>query len=462
MKTTCNFWAVCDRLSLVAICVFAAECVLGGSGRWLSFGSLSIRMVLFAVCFVMTLPSLFRRLRGFCTHPHTILCVLLGLYLIVAAVIGFNLGNSSAFIKADITSFLALALLPGFLSVIRDPKRVLLIDDVIFYSSLALAVITTALHFYLAVASHSGLNAVNNWLNSHYVGGLATLSTGLQRIYIRSQIFLQVGLLLGLQKVWCKKGIVRWLLFAAEAVIAYACLTTYTRGFWLGFALSACILLVLYPQQWKRYLSTIGLTALLLIGLFLLSWLSYGKPLAAIEVVNRFDPNLISGAIFLPGTSDPISPSEDPDTEPTDPTTDLDADHTAVHLRQQTLRMLGEKITARPLFGNGLGANLDGIRNDGKTEYMYYDVVMKLGVIGFALFFATFFLPVFPLLKRRIGWLIANKQPLWDSFENRNTALLVSFIGVAITSYLNPFLVNPMGILLVMQLSAAGQCENIQ
>lgn len=460
MKTNYNFWVVCDRLSLIAICIFAAECVLGGSGRWLSFGSLSIRMVLFIACFVLTLPSLFQRLRSFCTHPHTILCVLLGFYLIIAAVIGFKLGNSSAFIKADITSFLTLALLPGFLSVIRNPKRVLLMDDVIFYSSLALGVVTTAIHFYLAFASHSGLNALNGWLNSHYLGGLATLSTGLQRIYIRSQIFLQVGLLLGLQKIWCKKGIARWLLFTAEAVIAYACLITYTRGFWLGFALSACILLVLYPQQWKRYLSTIGLTVLLLIGLFLLSWLSYGKPLAAVEIVNRFNPDLIGGAVFLPGTSDPTNPSEDPVTDPTDPSTGSDADQAAVLLRQESLRMLGEKISARPLFGNGLGANLDGIRDDGKTEYMYYDMVMKLGIVGFALFFAAFFLPVFPLLKRRIRWLTANRQLQWDSLENCNTALLVSFIGVAFTSYFNPFLVNPMGILLVMQLSAANHCEN--
>lgn len=461
MKTNEKFWSLCDRLALVALCAFVVECVLGASGRWLSFGSLSIRMVLFAVCFLLTLPSLLRQIRDLYKNPHIILCVLLGIYLIVAAYIGVKLGNKMAFIKADITSFLSLALLPGYLSVIRNSKKVLLIDTVIFYSALALGIITTAIHFYLAFAPFSGLTAVNKWLNNHSMGGLATLSTGLQRVYIRSQVFLQVGLLLGLQKIWQKKGAARWALLFAEAIIAYGCLMTYTRGFWLGLALSACLLLAIYPQQWKHYLSTLGICTLLLTGLFVLSAFAYGKPVAAIEVVNRFDPDLIGGAVFLP--SDPTEPSEGDPTDPTDPTDpDSGADEVAVLLRQKSLRLLSEKISDRPLFGNGLGANLDEIRKDGKTEYTYFDMIMKLGFAGFILFLGVFFLPIIPLLKQRICWLIEKKQIPPDSLQAQNTALLAAYIGVAITSYLNPFLINPMGILLVMQLSAASRCENIK
>lgn len=457
MKTKDKLWSLCDRWALVALCVYVAECVLGGSGRWFSFGGLSIRMVLFAVCFVLTLPSLLQQIRSLYKIPQIILCVLLGIYLIIAAFIGVKLGNNPAFIKADITSFMALALLPGYLSVIRNNKNVLLICSVLFYSALALGIITTGIHFYLAFASHSGLNAVNDWLNNHSMGGLAKMSTGLQRIYIRSQIFLQVGLLLGLQKIWSKKGAARWLLFGAEAIMAYACLMTYTRGFWLGFALSACFLLVLYPQQWKHYLSTLGISALLLAALFILSAFAYGKPVAAIEVVNRFDPDLIGGAVFLPGST--TDPTDGDPTEPTDPF-DSDADQAAVQLRQKTLRMLGEKISDRPLFGNGLGANLDEIRDDGKTEYTYFDMVMKLGFVGFILFFGVFFLPAFLLLKNRLCWLIAKKQIPPDSLQAQNSVLLTAFIGVALTSFLNPFLINPMGTLLVMLLFAASRCEN--
>lgn len=458
MKTNEKLWVLCDRLALIALCVYVAECVLGASGRWFNFGSLSIRMVLFALCFVLTLPSLFRQIHRLYTNPQVIFCVLLGIYLIIAAFIGVKLQNNMAFIKADMTAFLSLALLPGYLSIIRDTKRSMMMGNVIFYSALALGIITTAIHFYLAIAPNSSINALNKWLNDHYMGGLAVMSTGLQRIYIRSQIFLQVGLLLGLQKICCKRGVGRWWLFGAEAVVAFACLLTYTRGFWLGFAISACFLLAIYPQQWKHYLSTLGISTLFLVVLFILSSFAYGKPLAAIEVVNRFDPDLISGAIFLPG--DTTDPSEGESTQPTEPP-NPDANQVAVQLRQKSLRILGERISDRPLFGNGLGANLDEIRDDGKTEYTYFDMVMKLGLVGFVLFMGAFFLPVLPLLKNRIFWLVAKKQIPPDSLQAQNSILLAAVVGVAITSFLNPFLINPMGTLLVMQLSAASRCENM-
>ena len=458
MKTTGKIWTLCERLSLVALCLYVAECVLGASGRWLSFGSLSIRMVLFAICFVLTLPSLLRQIRTLYRNPQIIGCVLLGIYLVIAAYIGIKNGNSMAFVTADFTGFLSLALLPGYLAVIRDTDKVMLTGSIIFYSSLVLGIVTTVIHFYLAFAPYSGLNALNDWLNDHYMGGLAAMATGLQRIYIRSQIFLQVGLLLGLQKVWNSKGVTRWAFLGAEAVMAYACLMTYTRGFWLGFALSTCFLFVIYPQQWKHYLSTLGVSALLLAGLFLLSTFAYGKPVAAVEVVNRFNPDLVGGAIFLPGDS--TDPTEDEFTEPTDP--DGGSDEAAVLLRQQTLRLLGEKISQHPVLGNGLGTNLDEIRDDGKTEYTYFDMLMKLGFVGLILFMVVFFLPAILLLKSRIRWLFSGKPPRPDSVQAQNTILLAAYVGVALTSFLNPYLVNPMGILLVTQLSAATRCENIK
>ncbi len=457
-----KFYSTCDKLSLVAISLFALECVLGSSGRWLNFGNISIRIALFIVCFLVTLPNVFRTLRSLSRNLNLILTVLFGVYLILAAIIGWQSGNNLSYIAGDISSFLALALLPGFLTTICTRERASRMIDIVFYGSVALSVITVALHFFFAFASNWQINTINNWLNDHSIGGLASMVSGMQRIYMKSQIFLQVGLLLGLQKIWCQKGYVRWLLFAAEGFLAYACLMTYTRGFWLGFAISACITLVLSPKQWKRYLSTLGITTLLLVGLFLLSFLAYGKPVAAYELVNRFDPDLISGALFLPdasGPSDTEDPSQDASSaEPSLPT-DPNADQAAVLLRQETLRMLGKKISAHPVFGNGLGTSLEGVRDGGRVEYMYYDILMKVGAVGFVLFCAVFFLPVLPLLKNRVRWLSRDKQIPWESLESQNTVLMTSYIGVAITSYLNPFLINPMGILLVMLITAAARQE---
>lgn len=452
MNGKSSFYTICDKLSVAAISLFALECVLGCSGQWLRFGSISIRMVLFAICFLLTLPNVFRRLRELIRTPSVVFAVLFGIYLLIAAVIGWQNGNNTGFIVADITGCMTLALLPGFLATVCTHKRIVHITDVIFYGSFALGLVTVSLHFFFAFANDLQINAINNWLNDHYMGGFASMAWGMQRIYLRSQIFLQVGLLIGLKKIWDKKGYARWLLYGAEGIIAFACLMSFTRGFWLGFGLSAIFLLALTPAHWKRYLSTAGIALLIVVGMFLLSAVAYRQPVAAKNFIGRFNPNLISGAVIPPSYGD--STSDIPELE--DPG-DLDADEKAVALRQETLAMLGQKIADKPLFGNGLGTNLDGLRDDGKVEYTYFDVLMKMGIVGSVLFAAVFFLPMYQILKRRFRSMKARQKPDWDSPEMHQLVLLASYFGVVATSYVNPFLLNPMGILLVLLITAAAR-----
>ena len=112
--------------------------------------------------------------------------------------------------------------------------------------------------------------------------------------------------------------------------------------------------------------------------------------------------------------------------------------------------MLGQKIADKPIFGNGLGTNLDGIREDGKVEYTYFDVQMKMGAVGSILFIGVFFLPFYQLLKQRFIGFKKKEKPDWDSPDMEKLALLSAYFGVIATSYVNPFLLNPMGILLTM------------
>ena len=445
-----SFYNFFDKLSIIALAVYTSECVLGSSGRWLTFGSLSIRILWFVICFFITLPNVFLRLRQLARKPSIIFTVLFGVYLLSAAIIGWRNENALHFIKADLSSYMALALLPGFLATICTKERIKLLLNVVFYSALTLGIVTTILHFYLAFASESAINTINQWLNEHHMGGFSQLELGIHRIYMRSQIFLQVGLMICLQKIWTNHGYRRWLFLVAAAVISYACLMTFTRGFWIGLVISAVLLLCFVPSQWKQYFYTVGNVAVLIFGLFLLSWVSYGAPLAIKSVAARFDSSLLAS---MPDPEMPTDPSDGIPIEPPD----MDADQTAVWLREQSLLMLSQKIKAHPILGNGLGTNLDGIRDDGRVEYMYHDVLMKLGAVGFLMFCTVFFLPVIPLFKDCIQQLKSKKRTSWSSTYMQNTILLVSFAGVAVTSSLNPFLINPMGILLVMLLTASAE-----
>ena len=66
-----------DRLGFGLLMTFVAECTLGSSGRWLVIGGVSIRMLLFVLCFVATLPALCSRLRQTMRRPHVALAILL-------------------------------------------------------------------------------------------------------------------------------------------------------------------------------------------------------------------------------------------------------------------------------------------------------------------------------------------------------------------------------------------------
>lgn len=454
MSENSAFYRICDKLSLWMISLFALECVLGCSGRWLSFGGLSIRMVLFALCFFFTLPNVFSRLRSLIRSPFVILTLLLGVYFVIAAIIGWQRKNNPGFIVADITGFLTLALMPGFLATICSPKRVGHLTDVIFWGALVLGAVTTGMHLAFSFMSDRAINQVNSWINAHSMGGLSYLQTGMHRIYFRSQIFLQVGLMIGLYKSWRADGWKRWLLFLAEGVILFGCLMSYTRSFWLGFAVSALLLLLLCPQYWKKYFISVGAIGVVIAMLFSLSWASYRQPVAFREFLGRFNPALISGTLFPGGFPDFSDPTA------TEPTEDPSVDEEAVNLRRETLIKLNEKIRQHPIFGSGLGTNLDGLREDGKTEYMYQDVLMKTGILGFSLFLAVFFLPTL-LLLIRTGRASLRGTPIpWDSPEMGYGILATAVAGVAVTCYGNPFMLNPMGILLVLlTAAAAGQAR---
>lgn len=456
------------RVCLWLLLIYLFECTVGGSGRWLSVGPLSIRMILFALCFVATLPEVWLQRKDLLKNPLIWLTLLFGVYILFSAFLGWKNGNRLGFIWGDISGFLPLALLPGGIAVFSKEenwKKGLL---AIYLGALLVGVVTTVLHFWFAFAPQIHVHYVNTWLNDHAMGGMALMETGLHRVYIRSQIFLQVGILLGIYFAGKAKGIWRILCFLAEGVLLFACLISYTRGFWLGLAVSAAVLLVLQPCHWRTYftaaLVSLGVTAVL----FLASWGSFGRPIALIELAGRFDPSLIQQAPASPQSPDggqtepvgettqPVQPTEPPQsTEPTQPPSVDENNTDALALRQQTLVLHRQKIGENPILGSGLGTNLDGIREDGKTEYMYLDMLMKLGGVGFVLFLLVFFWPAGVQLGRR--WRQIPSAIPFTAPAMGVLTLLCSYIGVAVTSGLNPFLTNPMGIMMLMIL-AAGSC----
>lgn len=439
-----------SRVAETLLLIYVAECTFGGSGRWLEIGPLSIRMVLFGLCFAATLPLVIRSIKKLAHNFQVIITVCYGIYLIVCAWIGLRSGNALGFIWADVSTMMALALLPGFMVVMCNRRAISRAVDVVFWASMLIAVITILLHFSLAFADGATAKAITGWLNSKSLGGMALMQTGIYRMYMKSQIFLQVAIVYGIWKIGKSTGKMRITLYVCEGFLLVACILSYTRGFWLGLAASAGMLLLMGVKYWTRFLKALSAMLAVLVVFLATSWACYTTPSAAIEIVNRFDPNLI-----VVGNGDGDIQTQFPGLDEENTLVD-ESNMAAVELRAKSLEMLKEKISDHPVFGNGLGENLDGLRDDGKTEYMYLDTMMKTGLVGMILFLLTFFGFVFVQIYYSF---LRKKQTLappdWTDAEIRNRFLTAAYLGVAVTSFFNPFLNNPMGIMLLMLTATA-------
>ncbi len=467
----------------ILVYLFAAECVFGGSGRLLSIGGISIRMILFALAFAATAPFVWMKKNELIRNPGIIAVAVFGIVVVFSTVLGLINGNAFGFIRADVTSFLTLALLPGMIAVIDSKKKLHTLLNVVFYAAVAVAAVTTALHIGLAWMDDKTINAVNDWINARSLGGFAMLATHINRVYFRAQIFLQFSILIGVWKIWAVKSIVkRVVLFLCEGIMLFAVIASYTRSFWIGFAISAIIALILEWRNWKKLISVAMIACTLMLGIAGFSTVCYGQPYVFVEIINRFDSNLIvlsvdetiptevPGVETIPGT---IGETTEPvETEPVvgpAPTEEIDivekANTDAVNMRKDSLAALNKNIAEHPVLGSGLGTNLDGVREDGKTEYMYQDIVMKMGLIGLVLFIVAYFIPSAIHIFRRLK--LFNQELDWNHSMVLTSFLVSGYIGVAVTSSFNPFLTTPMGILMLIitnlsALNNTGDCQSIK
>ena len=435
-----------SKIAEIFIMIFVAECTLGSSGRWLEIGSLSIRIILFIFAFVFSLFVVIAKFKETFLNFQILSVLCFGLWLVFCIFLGFKNGNSLGFIVSDITTFMTLALFPGFMAVMCNAKAINRCVNTVFYAACLLSVCVLVLHFVMSVADNSFIVNINVLLNKHHLGGFAELSTGIQRIYLRSEIFLQVAIVYGVWLFITAKGKKKWLIALLCGCLLFAEIISYTRGFFLGLAAAAVILLVFGIKYFKHYLKIVACMLACFFAFSVGSAFLYGGPFVAVEFVNRFNPDLIvidtSDNSDLSHTEGDNSASEE--------------DLKAANVRKESLLALKKEIAERPLLGHGLGKNLDDVRNDGRTEYMYLDIILKTGIIGFMLFLVAFF----GFIAVQINFYLKQKKKgiLIQSYENatvRNLFLTTAYLSVAVTSFFNPFLNNPMGIMLLMLTAAA-------
>ncbi len=427
------------RIPEILIYIFAAECTLGASGRWLSVGPLSIRMIIFIFCFIASLPLVLTRFKEIIKKPIIIATIVFGFMILITAINGYLNGNKFSFIVSDITGILTLALLPGIIAVIDTKQKRDKFLNVIFYSASAVGIITVILYIALHFMTDLQIMNTNIVINSMSLGGFTQITSDSFRVYFRSQIFMQFASIYGVYKICTTSSKRKYVYALLVGLMFTATIISLTRGFWVGLAISAVLFVILQIKNIKNLLKAAGMILVVFVLTISVITLCYGKPYLVADFVNRFNPNLI----VLSGSDTSIE-LENTSPELNEIST---ADKEAVSIRAQTITLLFKEFRNSPLLGEGLGTNLDEIRDDGKTEYMYLDYLAKMGIIGLISFMAVYFLPCLQYAKKRI-FHVRKKESLSDDII-RNDCIISAYLGIAITSYFNPFLNSPMGILML-------------
>lgn len=454
------------RLTLGLVAAFVAECTVGSSGRWLVVGPLSIRMVLFVACLLASLPILWNERRFLTREPFLWVVATFLAVLGVSAAWAYHLHNSNAFIVADLTTFSALLLVPTVVALRLTVSEVERLLSILFWGAVALAAATLLLHL-VAPLGVIDVNAVSRWLTQQSMGGLAYVGDGMLRIYLRSEVLFIPALLLGIFRLAAANQTqpargrrYRLGYLAGSTVVTMGLVLSLTRSLWVGTFTALIVFFVWCARDFAALLRSLGLVLAGVAVLFGLSTAVYGGPALLRASAERMSPALVvllpsSGPATPTGMPTPTSPTATPTTasspsagpQPSPTTTPQlpDPNAEAVQIRGRTLALTEERIGERPLTGWGIGYNLDEIRHDGRTEYLYWDLLMKLGAPGLAVFLALYAWTTVRLLILRGSW---------TGPASSEGVLSAAIVGIAATSYFNPFLNSTLGIIVLVLLVA--------
>lgn len=442
-----------NKLAELAILLFVIETTVDGTGRLIDFGFISIQMILFALACLATLNPLFCDFKRTMANPCVISAIVFGIAVVIWAYIGFKRENETVYIRQDITSVMTFLLLPGFLATVSE-KRSLNKVVAVFYCAIASAgAVVTVLYCILPCLSYDSLQTLNVILER----AGANMAKG--RSFWRISALYIPGLVIGLNYLRSVRGAKRALVYLAEGFMLFGLFISVTRSVWLGLAVSAVLLAVLTPREIGTYLKN-GLAILTVFALLVaVASLCYGEFAVIPQAFGR---------IAETGVSQVEDYAEDIETrlaesEAKSATPSHDADDTRteelIDNKQYLLETLGSDnlrklIISRHMkfikqyFWNGAGLGFKmGKEWGGKSEYMYFDFLQKMGIFGFLTFLAAFFMPVVLYFK--------NGAACKHQGSEMSSYLLSGYLGLAVVSAFNPYLTNPMGIMILCMLAAS-------
>ena len=430
-----------NRFEKILLTIFFVELFIGGGGRLIDFGVLSIRQVLFLLLIFTFIFRIVKEKAWFDTRINTffrINPVTIGIYALLvwfaaSAVIGFVNGHPLSIIKMDFlrVSFFGLYF-PLAYYISNERFTLSRIIKLLKYSALVVAIFTITVSLLgktVFAANFKPFYDFMNWIMNDDLYFRPSNS-----VFYKSHLFVLIGLILSLNDLL--NNSYRKLEIAIIILGSVSILWSETRGFLLAFMLSVLMIIVLEVKvivdpikglsskiniliHTKKFIRKFAISILVLVSV---PFLYNNMTLERFEVVTEEDTTQ--------GQNDDSKGSSSTGKK-------TEVNDVSVNARMEFI-VASKEILANPknlILGVGYGSAVAG-REDG-LEMSFLDILLEQGLIGFAIW-CYLFLIIF--INYYLAYKRDHKVTTWD------VSLLSAFTGLLLLTNINPFINNPIGI----------------
>ncbi|TWD97414.1 hypothetical protein FB550_11019 [Neobacillus bataviensis] len=441
-----------NKFEKILLTIFFIEVFVGGGGRLIDFGVLSIRQVLFLLLIAVFIVRIIKEKAFFNKKINTFLQfnpVTIGVYLlvgwfVVSSIIGVLNGHPLGMIVTDffrVSYFVVYFPLAYYIS--KERFSLQRIITLLKYSALAVALFTIIISL-LGKTVFVGANfkPFYDFLNRVFTGDLFFRPSN--SVFYKSHFFVLIGLVIALNDLFNKsksKLSIALVIFGSVSV-----LWSETRGFLLAFMLSVFMIIVLDVKVLvdpikglvsklqklvhnKQFIKKFTILILVVVAVpFLYKYMT----LERFEVVK------------------PPASNVQPNVEPNQAAEEQEPQVNDISVNNRLEFIIASKdILVHPanlVFGSGYGTEVAG-RITG-LEMSFLDILVEQGLIGLGIWVFLFFIVYF-------NYYIAYKKG--HKLTSLEISLLSAFMGVLLLTNINPFINNPIGISFFIVLLIASQ-----
>lgn len=409
--------------------IILAELFVGGKGHLFSLDfdgtTISIRIALFLIILAIWLAKKIK-LKELPNFKILIPFYLLFIAILLGAIQGFY-NNEFSKLFFDFNGWIYFALAPIFFDLIKGQKVINNILQILTASTTYLALKTIGI---LILFAHNitGIGGMfYKWVRDSGVGEITYMSGTVFRVFLQSQIYILIGLLIVLFIFISYKHQLNKKLSAHILLYLYltslALMISQSRSYWVGAILGLITLfLVAY------FISKTKLKKLFIVGLLLIAMVWSQIFLIQLITLN-FEGNLISQRFA-----------------------NLNSEAAGIS-RVNQIAPLNAGILESSFLGHGFGKELTYISTDPRIvqqypggiyttyafEWGYLDIWLKLGLFGLGAYFL--------LLLFLISGAIKNPKPV-------QLGMLVALVALLATNIFSPYLNHPLGIGYILLMAA--------